>query len=63
MDLGHDIGRTAVAAIAGAVEQAQAFGLSQHEAASAVARGALEAAQRDGARAWSGSCAAPSWTR
>ena len=44
VDLGQDSGRAAAAVIAGAVEQANAFGLSQHEAARAVAGGALDAA-------------------
>ncbi len=48
MDLGQDIGRTAAAAIAGAVEQAHAFGISEHEAARAAAKGALEAAHELG---------------
>ena len=47
-DLGQDIGTSAAAAIDGAVEQADALGLSAHEAANAAARGALEAAREIG---------------
>ena len=48
LDLDQDIGTAATAAIAGVVEQAHALGVSEHEAARAVARGALEAAREMG---------------